>query len=107
MQRSGQIAGKVVDAKTGKALDGSDFYVYAFSTSNKKKVLSLDYWVGANGRYSLPQLRTGTYKVEFVANGSKYKTFWYGGTSFASATPISANTGTIRTLPTLKMSRAS
>lgn len=104
MARSGQIVGKVVDARTGKPLDSSNFYVVAFNLHDK--AVSPDYWVGSSGVFHLPQLTTGTYRVQITGDPYGYQDLWFDGAgSFRSATDVHVTTGKNTKLPTIQLRR--
>ncbi|HWB67117.1 MAG TPA: hypothetical protein VG708_09860 [Mycobacteriales bacterium] len=104
MARSGQIVGKVVDAKTGKPLNSSDFYVVAYNA--RGRMVTPDYWVGGNGVYHLPQLTTGNYRVAFTGAPYGYQDVWFDGSkTFKSAADVHVTTGKNTRLPTVRLHR--
>ena len=99
---TGAIGGTVQDGVTGKPFPtgGSHLVVidaYHTATMNRYRVLGVD----ALGRYEIPNLPVGSYKVRFrYADASGLVRYlWYGGTqSFDTATPVAVLAGALARL---------
>ncbi|MGP0052328.1 MAG: carboxypeptidase regulatory-like domain-containing protein [Solirubrobacteraceae bacterium] len=89
-QISGHITGTVTDASTNAPLSGVSVSVYdSFGDPVGNGVST-----GADGTYTVTGLQTGSYRLEFSAEGQNYITQYYSGkASLSEATPIPVSTG--------------
>ncbi|MHB8895458.1 MAG: DUF5719 family protein, partial [Candidatus Geothermincolia bacterium] len=83
--RGGTIRGTVTDESTGDPIE--NVYVSAYDTSTGNYVRSN--YTDSSGNYSLTQLLSGTYKVQFEAYSTDYLAEWYNGkSSLDTADPV-------------------
>jgi 5-hydroxyisourate hydrolase-like protein (transthyretin family) len=94
MQPGGQISGMVTNNE-GKALEGVDVNVFEASGSNTAPVGYIQ--TDSNGNYTISDLASGSYKVEFSASFfsvGNYATQYYNDkVSLAEADPVTVTAG--------------
>lgn len=72
LTKPGSIAGRVIDASTGTAVQGARVELY--DESNRSRTATS---TGSDGRYTLTGLNGGSYKIQFTAPG--FMALWYAG----------------------------
>jgi Carboxypeptidase regulatory-like domain len=92
----GQITGKVLAASNSVPLEGIEVCAWLMEGTEEPPCVLTD----VNGNYTLKELASGQYIVEFAApfeSGLNYITqYWEGTTSFSNATPVSvSSSGTV------------
>ncbi|HUA03960.1 MAG TPA: carboxypeptidase regulatory-like domain-containing protein [Solirubrobacteraceae bacterium] len=92
LQSGGQISGTVTSQATGAAVSG--LWVYVFNSSGSS-VGSAQ--TGADGTYTVSNLPTGDYEVEFYGTGSYISQYYNDETSYANANPVPVTSGQVTT----------
>ena len=92
LQTGGQISGTVTSQATGRPSRDS-----GFTYSIRRATLAGSAQTGADGTYTVSNLPTGNYEVEFYGTGSYIAQYYDGQSSHANANPVSVTDGQVTT----------